>query len=1318
MRLQLYIGIICSSMLFSALAQDVAAEALTQDKLNKLSEALAKDCISVAAESASSGSAIASFSTKLNNLTGLPDLLRTDPNTQKEAINLIDLGLLYGQQSDAFKRFAEVRTVRRGSLETLKTKIEQGDLLTNSEAQLLQKIVSSWKILESAKHPSALIQQEFADWLSKPILFPSLDVEVRLTSTPNGPIFSEHTKLNLEVIYEGGLTVRVQDALLKYVENQLPTLEIDWSRVSIQPNVPPSVMESLSSSLEESIPFGLSVKSITPELNGSKPPNFLVVFNASGGQLFDGLSFVIEARLGIDGVSIIGGGGSIPGAIPIGTTGLMLEGGGLTYHGSDNSMTISSRIAPISGGWSFALDAELNVPLDNFEYVKFHGTLRAADIAIGEIVDGEITAKYVKAKLVVPSKSGDSPIGSDKIFRGSLDIMLDQDGIKGDGKVVYFDTANVDCSFHMRPDASGTIDASGDIELLQTNLKGEATFDRGFTDLVVTAAATINLSIEGLDVIRARVRVIVRDAAGSPSATIKTSVLGQQISFTTPNLRASLKELIEAKVNVEALSDHLIKGAKELDPFNKNSAVRKGVAELDIFEKNPYAKQIRDYISNSLQTKPLGGIVTDGKKQWDKFVGSFSSQTWTESGGADNLNAADIKAIEKQRDALVAIFEELQSSKVTAISRRLCAPERNALEIRNIEYEIEFIELVVAMANPNSSALSKRYDNMVIAFVMNGIPVSEHPEGAELSSFSKWGTVEMYYIHPLGIHCNIALPDLADTVDGSLHGPLFLHIAKVVQLQLDSTPTFHVGPRSKMDGGSFDDGVDIDAMARNTGPPLDVRPSLEEVRLLENGSTLLRRCGVVGNYFEVPLPPTGHQRVLESLRLLSIHRDKWELTIQPTLDGQESILIGRQSDSNANALKMEYQLPSAYWKHLLKVDLTSDDLAVSEYVSLNNPSLEAWENVDLIFDVPTEDQNPQNDIKREGFSLAPGASALRTRSALALESTEIKVAPLLQFDSKNVVDHVKRMHVVTSEDPDVFSDKWLSVLAEESASKTVSMETLTSLGEYKVLPYPGTESTNSHIMHDKNKTRVVNSAHRIEGSVLYYKPLHRESYFTSKSNPPISRRTLLSVSIPKTAAWKHGNCTIWLDPGHSHGSVMVQQLPINPSTSCIDVIHAPIEEVASLAFEDDDTVGRIVQEIVSCRASGDSRCYGKLCCPELLIESFVVDNTDLSTGDHVMLILTIKNVGGKSAYFPMGSVIARGCGARIVSRNVGGCVVSPNQSSTFRHKINSEQLRGIGKLKFIVDPNNRVREWFEDNNVYHIPSDRGVKATRSGSAAF
>jgi hypothetical protein len=318
--------------------------------------------------------------------------------------------------------------------------------------------------------------------------------------------------------------------------------------------------------------------------------------------------------------------------VQLGTTPVEMQGYTITIDprpkSGDQFLSIKTNLGPSAGASnlvSLAVTISCGLPVRGF---AFSGDLMLGSVGDGGekigSVDGKLNPAEFSGHFTIPPKVGNNlPIKA--IIDASGQFKFDRDGLSSDASVLVYQIAGANSHLLLRPDGSGRVDFSESINFVGIKASGgvEATFEKRFSHLELVASLMI--SIGGLDSFGlANVSVIttIKDAR---SVTVQWSALGMSDTFVMSrddNLIDELKKRLSALVP-KAVQE-LFSAAKNLDVFNKNSALRLGMAQLDIFNKNTEAakvlSQLGDVRNDFIKAIPGASEVSGGVQRFGDSI--------------------------------------------------------------------------------------------------------------------------------------------------------------------------------------------------------------------------------------------------------------------------------------------------------------------------------------------------------------------------------------------------------------------------------------------------------------------------------------------------------------------------------------------------------------------------------------------------------------------------------------------------------------------------------------------------------------------------
>ncbi len=294
-------------------------------------------------------------------------------------------------------------------------------------------------------------------------------------------------------------------------------------------------------------------------------------------------------------------------------------------QGNDKFLSVKTKLGPASGvsnAVNLKIVISCGLPVREFD---FNGDLMLGEDPIGT-VSGSLSPTKFTGTFRIPKDGTGSPIQA--MVTATGDFTIDHDGLSGHAHAVFFEVIRQYADLLLRTDGSGRFDFNDAVTVGGFSASGgiEATFARQFKNLVVVASMMI--TVDGLDMFnfaRVSVTTTIRDAQ---SIAVQWSALGMSDQFVM-SLNGSLVDELrrELAARVPKGLQNLWNGAKDLDVFNRNSALRKGLAQLDVFNKNSDAAKelshLQDVGNDLIKNIPGESTISKGLQQGGSDVDNY-----------------------------------------------------------------------------------------------------------------------------------------------------------------------------------------------------------------------------------------------------------------------------------------------------------------------------------------------------------------------------------------------------------------------------------------------------------------------------------------------------------------------------------------------------------------------------------------------------------------------------------------------------------------------------------------------------------------------
>ena len=288
---------------------------------------------------------------------------------------------------------------------------------------------------------------------------------------------------------------------------------------------------------------------------------------------------------------------------------------------------------------SLAITIYCGLPVRGF---AFDGKLVLGDAETIGTVSGKITPSIFAGNFTIPPADG-SGLPIKALVNAKGKFTFDRDGLASNSTATLFQVMTEQAQLLLRPDGSGRFDFDEGLNLAGLHASGsvEATFANRFKNLEVVASLMVEVDgLEMFGIARASVTTTIHDAE---SIRVQWSALGMSDSFVMTrdqNLRDELKKELLARLPKGI--QNLWNAAKDLDLFNRNSALPLGLAGLDVFNKNTDAAKelshLGDVKNDLIKSIPGVSEVSDGVKRWGDGASNFVNKVlWFDKNGGERM---------------------------------------------------------------------------------------------------------------------------------------------------------------------------------------------------------------------------------------------------------------------------------------------------------------------------------------------------------------------------------------------------------------------------------------------------------------------------------------------------------------------------------------------------------------------------------------------------------------------------------------------------------------------------------------------------------
>lgn len=625
----------CVSLLVLSATACAQAPPLTpaqQTMLPAMDSAVVQETVALAAKAAQWRS----------TLTTLADEIKKTPETLAEQARL-ELArkreaVLQQIVTEIQQRSAPLRKLIAFN-EQLGTLLRQPDfqqmLQGKAQAAVTERLLGEFRkvfdAIEVARRPAeyakGFVETELRQhFLNKPYTAGDLKFKVLEANTTKS-LFAPDASLTLVLQYQEGIEVKATGLYFAYRAGQLPEPKLDRMQVH-GPDVAALASKGLGK-LGDLIPAGLGVKIENPEFTGfEKDKNgrragirfkirvdLAKAFDLAPGMRFEPKGTVTvytDGHVAADNLELKFADETTK--LPLPGSGMMLDGYYVELNPKDSAktVTIGTYLAPQATGKQgvcFKVQISFGFPVKGF---FFEGDmLLAGSEKIGKVT-GQLTKTEISGKILVPPEKS-HPLSA--IVRADGTFKIDREGLDARAEVTIFQALSRTMELILNWDGSGQFLLNDRLSLFGVDVSASinATFEKRFANLELTANLTVE--VDGLPGF-ANVRAAVTAVAVKDKVDVTASGLGMTFQFTMANLNENLVARLRQELlnRMPQIVDLVFNEAKNLDIFNKNSALRKTLCEFDIFNRHSEANKIAQNLANTANNlmQQGGNLIQQG----------------------------------------------------------------------------------------------------------------------------------------------------------------------------------------------------------------------------------------------------------------------------------------------------------------------------------------------------------------------------------------------------------------------------------------------------------------------------------------------------------------------------------------------------------------------------------------------------------------------------------------------------------------------------------------------------------------------------------
>ncbi|PQO28494.1 hypothetical protein DTL21_28240 [Bremerella cremea] len=415
-------------------------------------------------------------------------------------------------------------------------------------------------------------------------------------------------------------------------------------------------------------------------------------------------------------------------------------------------------------------------------------------------------------------------------------------------------------------------------------------------------------------------------------------------------------------------------------------------------------------------------------------------------------------------------------------------------------------------------------------------------------------------------------------------------------------------------------------------------------------------------------------------------------------------------------VRIRYAQSARHWQAGYQLHLFPDrasqgrrfDTALRGFYLFENTSGTDWKDVEVELSSGTRGQ-------RSGFQLGTEieigkVDLARQKARLVLQSRKplkVEITPQLLYDVAKDDTHPYRQIKLVSEN--YLPGGSIAVVEDGQPVSEISMKD-SGPGEPQILNYPGIKEERVCLRRIGVNEVTVSEIRCLVKEKLYFLPRNRTVEFEANFAEEYSRAaTRINVRIPKESGWQAVDFTTTLGPGDPKQTLLIPQYrAAGWKSSCVDLCRAPLSQLQGITLPSNDPFRKLLNTVIELRkAHKDRELNHLLCLPDLKVSDVQTHCHIVSEGMKLDLTVTIKNYGGGSAMLKKGTKI-------LTAKGFPDVVVETSQSVAPCCQVDYH-IESLVKVKpdqfsadLILDPDNKIEEWEEANNVYpfEIPVSR------------
>jgi hypothetical protein len=363
------------------------------------------------------------------------------------------------------------------------------------------------------------------------------------------------------------------------------------------------------------------------------------------------------------------------------------------------------------------------------------------------------------------------------------------------------------------------------------------------------------------------------------------------------------------------------------------------------------------------------------------------------------------------------------------------------------------------------------------------------------------------------------------------------------------------------------------------------------------------------------------------------------------------------------------------------------------YLFENNSGVN-WNRVN----VSLVDAGSSSEVSQLKVNLPHSKARLALQNSRPLDST---VEPFLIFDPTVNAHHPKRNLRITNSGKTTLMAGRIAVIEDGKDLANFEVSSIKP-SDKEVIAFPGDFDSRVCLTRLGPSTSYTYEARCLRGRCMEIVPLRRTQTIRANFNSDYASKepVPLSIRLPKEECWQRVEQTVSIGATSPEQIIEVQQMRGEGwKYESLDLCSDPLDVLKAKQLDADDPYQPLLQTAITLRESGQVQKLQQLLqLPDLIVERAHAECCPLKGGMVVRLTVTVANLGGAAAIFRAGDVMLAVEGADPV-RATQNTSFSCCERRVFQLTLRNRAIPPEVKVRLQVDPDNKVNEWNEADNV-------------------